>query len=60
MQRATVYEGDALVDLLHLYRSAVPAFGVTVPNEVDFIGGARPEASDALLRQTPRMTSAWA
>src|SRR5690348_13126169 len=41
---------DALVDLLHLYRCTAPADGVTVANELDIIlGGARPEASDALF-----------
>jgi hypothetical protein len=41
---------DALVDLLHLYRCTAPPDGVTVANELDIIlGGARPEASDALF-----------
>ena len=41
---------DALVDLLHLYRCTAPPEGVTVTSELDIIlGGARPEASDALF-----------
>ena len=41
---------DALVDLLHLYRCTAPPDGVTVTSELDIIlGGARPEASDALF-----------
>jgi hypothetical protein len=41
---------DALVDLLHLYHCTTPPGGITVANELDIIlGGARPEASDALF-----------
>jgi hypothetical protein len=41
---------DALVDLLHLYRCTALPDGVTVANELDIIlGGARPEATDALF-----------
>jgi hypothetical protein len=41
---------DALVDLLHLYLCTAPPDGVTVTSELDIIlGGARPEASDALF-----------
>lgn len=41
---------DALADLLHLYRCTAPPDGIRVTSELDIIlGGARPEASDALF-----------
>jgi hypothetical protein len=52
---------DALVDLFHLYRCTAPPDGVTVPSELDIIlGGARPEASDALFTLVRSLTGALA